>query len=293
MNTLGWLVCKAFVEWKAPQEKDSLLSFFPPPLKEKFSSLESPSKTLCDGFDFPSSLLKHVHYSWFAPLLRALKEQEIPLFLALFPQEIEKNLKDLLLFSGSVPTLCPLTKRFLQERLAKELLQETPHLLPLEALSPEGLGSLLTLSFEELHLLLNFLGLHDLAVETKQIIDTIKLKKITSFLSRDESLFLRNLTQRKEPVLFKKMDLARWDGEGPKLRKWIQKRGMNRLAKALYPAHPSLVWYIKHKMSHDEADLFSSLFQPLKEEGAAEVLAKQVLTLTRFFHKNTQQRGDP
>lgn len=142
---------------------------------------------------------------------------------------------------------------------------------------------------KNLRLLIEFLGLHDLAVEMKQIIDTIKLKKIQASLSKEKNFFLHLLTQKKEAVVFKKMELTHWSGQEEILIGLIHKRGMNRLAKALYPENSSLIWYVSHKISCEEALLLASLQKKLEHPKAYSLLAGQIIEIIDFFKTHNIQ----
>ena len=230
-----------------------------------------------------------VHYSWFAPFLRTLAEQEIKFFLSVFSEDQAKNLKESLLFSGKTLPLASVTKSFLQKKLIEYILKGKEDLLPIEALPSSPLSCLLEFNADKFHLLIEFLGLHDLSIEIKQIIDTIKLKKIHSFLSKEKLFFLQSLSHKKEPIVFKKMELTNWNGEEETLMNLLRKRGMNRLSKALYPENADLIWYITHRMSNEEALLFSALHKKLEQTKAYSLLANQVIELSSFLKTHNIQ----
>jgi hypothetical protein len=152
-----------------------------------------------------------------------------------------------------------------------------------QALPKSTLNALLALSSKQLRLLVEFLGLHDLSVEIKQIIDNTKLKKIHTVLSKEKQFFLKGLTHKKEQVVFKRMELSRWNGEMDRLLALLFQRGMNRLAKALYPEHPDLIWHIAHRMDIQEAQLLFSLHKSLEHPNAYAFLSKQVLEVYTFL----------
>jgi hypothetical protein len=153
------------------------------------------------------------------------------------------------------------------------------------------LNCLTDFSTQELRLLIEFLGLHDLSIEIRQIIDTVKLKKIHSILSKEKTAFLQSLLHKKEPVIFKKMELFNWNGEAETLLQMIKKRGLNRLAKGLYPENTNLIWYVKHRMSCEEEALFSSLHKKLEQPKAYLLLKSEILDIANFLLKNKTQVG--
>ena len=121
--------------------------------------------------------------------------------------------------------------------------------------------------------------MHDLASEIRQIIDTIKLKRIYSLLSTAQINYLKTLIYRKEPVVFKKLELTKWDGHTETLQSALEQRGINRLAKALYNQEPSLLWYIAHRLDTDRGGALIKLCTSLDHPQAALLLAEQVAQL--------------
>ena len=204
----------------APQDVDELLSFGP--------TYKDPTK----GLQKAEAYLKHVHPSWLSPLLRMLASNEIALFLSCLPSLHADELKKLLLNSSNLVHLTPPAKSFLQETLLRKLREK--EVLPIECLPASPLNALVELTEAELRKVAHFLGLHDLAIEIKHIIDTARLKKIYAALPHAEQQFIKRLLQKKEPIVFKKMEINRWHGDLDSLTLALEKRGWNRLGKALY-----------------------------------------------------------
>jgi hypothetical protein len=127
--------------------------------------------------------------------------------------------------------------------------------------------------------LIALLSMHDLAVEIRQIIDTAKLKRIYGILTQPQTIFLKTLIYRKEPVVFKKLELNKWDGHTETLASALEQRGINRLAKALYLEDRSLLWYISHRLDTDRGSSMIKLHMPLDHPRAAILLAEQVISL--------------
>jgi len=291
MNKTAWIVCNAFLSKASPDKKNALVRYLPPKQQELLRTLVIPEKDpLTASFD-PAALLQIVHYSWFASFLRTLPEGEVRLFLACFPEGMSKKLQKTLLFSKSIAPLSPLGKNYLQHELIKYILPKDSDVIPTECLPHCPLNSLLDLSHEALLSLIEYLGLHDLSVEIRQIIDTMKLKKIHSALSKEKDAYLKVLLQRKEPVLFKRMELVKWDGKADTLQKVLVHRGINRLAKALYPENPSLVWYVSHMLPWDEASTFQSLCKPLEHAKAANLLSHQILEILPLVHNKSSKEA--
>lgn len=276
MNFISASVCKAFLQRSSPESQTRLLSFLP--ADEQTEIKELPSAFYGDpaaGFSSEDKRLNLVHHSWLSPHLRSLSESEVRLFLSSLSEAQIKGLKKTLLFSNSLLSLNPLALPFLRKAVW-EMVAGSEEIVPLECLPASSLNSLLDLDSFELLTLIDLLGLHDLALEVKQIIETSKLKKISQALSPQEQAFLKELLQRKEKVSFKRMSLQKWEGDTHTLRSLLHQRGINRLAKALFVRHPSLLWYVSHKLDVERGQMLLKLAEPLEHPQAADLLAEQV-----------------
>ncbi|MBX9924391.1 MAG: hypothetical protein K2Y01_09805 [Rhabdochlamydiaceae bacterium] len=283
MKPLSQLVCRTWIEKKKKESKMTLFSFLPPDDKESITHLTPPSQDLTLGFDLGKEVLQQTHESWLLPFLRHFSEKEVCFFLSSLPLSTAQSLKNALKCSRPLVQISATMQFFFQQKMMQYLLNSAPNLLPIKALPKSSLNLLVSLNTKELHLLVEFLGLHDLSVEIKQIIDNTKLKKIHSVLSKEKQLFLKGLTHKKEQVIFKRMELSRWDGEMDRLLSLLFQRGMNRLAKALYPEHSDLVWHIAHRMDMQEAQLLFSLHKSLEHPNAYAFLSKQILEVLSFL----------
>jgi hypothetical protein len=276
MNRVSQAVCKAFLQRSAPEAQERLLSFLP---AEELAALKDlPSECYGDpasGISSDAERLKMVHHSWLAPHLRVLSESEVRLFLSSLSETQVKGLKKGLLFSNALPPLNSIALPFLQRSLW-EMVAGNEEILPLECLPSSSLNALLAFDAYELLTLIDLLGLHDLALEVKQIIETSKLKKISQALSTQEQAFLKELLHKKEKVAFKRMSLQKWEGDIPSLRSLLHQRGINRLAKALFAQNASFLWYVSHKLDMERGQMLLKLAEPLDHPQAADVLAAQV-----------------
>lgn len=279
MDKACWIVCNAFLQKAGKEKSQALLRFLPSSTQEVLKALPQTQEDPSLGFEEISSILDKVHPSWLTPFFRNLSESDARLFLSCLSDPVAKKLQKSLLFSGTLVMLSPQAKSYLQKTLFDHLLSETEGVLPAECLPKSDLSILMTLSSDQLRLLIEFLGLHDLSVEIRQIIDTTKLNKINTVLSKEKQSYLKMLLQSKEPVVFKRMELSKWDGKPETLLKVLYLRGLNRLAKALHDEHSSLLWYVSHKLPWEEAAQFSSLCKGLEHPKAASILSKQILDL--------------
>jgi hypothetical protein len=239
-------------------------------------------------YDSAEEMLRRIHPSWISPFLRTLSPKEIGLFLAALNHAQAQTVGKDLLYTGKQPELSPLGRAFLQKTLLGYLTAEIEDLLPVSFLPQSPLNALLDLKNETLNLSLDFLGLHDLSIEVRQIIDKAKLSKINDALTPAQLNYLKILLQSPEPIAFAKMGLVSWNEDQEKLRALIRQRGANRLAKILYGQDPSLVWYVLHKLDVERALLVKKLFSPLENSRFVQILIGQLLefiTYTRQHHE--------
>jgi hypothetical protein len=286
MDKSSSAVCHAFLQTIAPKERQALLTHLP---EMEAEALAAP----CDFQGDPTlgvapleEELTRMHSSWLAPFLRSLSEGDIKIFLGCLTEKQQNGLKSSLLFSNHIPTISDLGKRFLRRQFFSTLAGQED-LLPISCLPRAPINDLLAMSYEELLSLIDLLSMHDLSVEIRHIIDTAKLKRIYALLTQPQTNFLKTLLYRKEPVVFKKMELTKWDGRTEELASTLEQRGINRLAKALYNEEPSLVWYIAHRLDADRGALLQKLSTPLDHPRAASLLSEQVTDLIQSL-KNPQ-----
>jgi hypothetical protein len=278
MNTAAAIVCKSFLQ-KCPQEKRARLFHFLSEDKQEFLH-ELPSAFFhnpADGFSSIETELSRIHFSWFDPIFRTFSENEVRLFLSALDSQQAKGLKKLLLFSNHAIELKPSARPFFEQTLWGKIANQ--EILPIECLGESPLNALLELEPPALMNLIDYLGIHDLAIEVKQIIETARLKQIYAALSADELAYLKTLQQRKEPLAFKRMELQTWDGKKSTLRTLLRQRGANRLAKALYQKEKSLLWRVSHKLEMEVGEQIMRLATPLEHARAQEILINQVTEL--------------
>lgn len=269
-------------------DRSSLLKFLAPQERHLVENLPQTYGQPLRNPGTSDETLRLIHPSWISPFLRMLAEKEIGLFLSSLSHTQALSVGKDLLFAGKLPSLSPVGKQFLQEKLLGYLIAEIEDLLPLSALPDSPLNVLLDLKNDTLNLSLDFLGLHDLAIEVRQIIEKHKLNKIYDALTPPQLNYLKILMQSSEPVSFNRMGLATWNEDKEKLKILIRQRGGNRLAKALYGQDPSFVWYVLHKLEVERALLVKKLYAPMENNRATQILIDQILefiTYTRQHHE--------
>lgn len=277
MDPTALVIWQSFLQTSPAQQQASLMHYISSELADQLNALATTSFHPKDSVIPLEEELMHIHTSWLAPFLRSLSEHEIKLFLSCLSLEQIKHLKQSLLLTNTLPVLSNLGKDFLKKIFFKKIV--SIDLLPIACLPQNPLNDLLELSFSELNSLIELLGMHDLSIEIRHIIETAKLKSIYSFLTKAQTTFLKTLLHKKEPVSFKKMGLLAWNGDKEALRWMLLQRGVNRIAKSLYDQSPSLLWYVSHRLDAEMGSLLIKLCTALDHPRAADILANQVIEL--------------
>jgi hypothetical protein len=285
MDKTAAIVCHAFLNKYQPERQNALLKYLPSTdakeLREMGATFGDPTQQFprCD------EELYRIHYSWFAPFLRTLPESDIRLFLACLHAEQLKGLKSQLLFSNHLLELSFLAAQFLRQSLFKQIIPTD--LIPTACLPQSRLNLLLNLDRQEWTSLIDLTSMHDLSIEIRHIIETAKLKQIYAMLTKPQQAYLKTLSHKKEPVAFKRIGLSNWNGDTATLKQSLFQRGINRIAKALYGHHPSLIWYVSHHLDMERGNALLKLCTPLDHPRAAPLLIDQVVDLSQSINNHT------
>ena len=151
-------------------------------------------------------------------------------------------------------------------------------LLPFQAAKEERLGNLLELSKQECVKLFHLLGLFDLSLDLKKVVQTQTLQAIKSALNTTQTKFLQSLSHKATSVDFGRLDLNRWDKQAKTLQDVLFNRGLNRLAKALVTTSPSVIWYFEHTLDQAVGNKLKKLISDLKNPSAHQALLAEVQT---------------
>jgi hypothetical protein len=176
----------------------------------------------------------------------------------------------------------PISKRVMNDFLLGNL--ELP--LPPQFMSKGPLDFLLDVHSDNLVALCRFLGLYDISLEMKKIVQSQQIKKIESAFSAAEILFLNQIQRDRQPVAFIEIGLWNWDGDEKSLRQIVLARGINRLAKALSDAGGTFLWYLAHRFPIEEGTKFQRFHKVLSEKKIVDILIKEVESTSYFMKKD-------
>ncbi|MDR2539637.1 MAG: hypothetical protein LBC45_03405 [Chlamydiales bacterium] len=253
--------------------------------EEMQTEIQTSHKENIEVTDVESSIyeqLDTIHFSWFIPHLRSLTEKDAKLFISCLSLQQIQELKKALMLSQSFPKPTTLAKKYLTQELCKTIVPK--NLIPPCFLPQHPLLTLLDLNTTQLNTLIELLAMHDLAVEMTQIISTQKLKLIDSALTKEQATYLKKLSTQKEPVIFKKIGLSEWNTDVEILKNALMQRGINRLAKAIYPIHTSFTWYISHHLEMEKGNLLTKLSTTTNAPQTADLLKNQILLLMKTLN---------
>lgn len=284
-----WAVCAALLEQVPYDQRESLLDLLSPEERALAAAQIPANIDIQESFPDYAEQLASIHPSWIAPLLRQFTERDIRLFLAVLEENQAESIRRIIRLNNHVPVLKSLGIEFCQKWLLQSLTQDSGDVLPVHCLPPSPLNALLQSNHQELTHIAEHLGLYDVAFDLRRIIDTAKIKKIYACFTQEEVNQLRKLIHSRDPVSFKSLGLQDWDGNTSSFKKTVLQRGINRLAKAFYPEHPSLKWHIVHRLDEDQGTLFVQLCTPLNIPNAVSALREQVLEALDITKANTKK----
>lgn len=283
MSRVALMACKAFLSGYPPSMQEMLFQLLPKAQQIEIAELPNPA-ALETKERLKWDLLNELHYSWLAPLLRNFAENDLRLFMAALSAEQKKGLEKVLGFGNHLPKLSPLAKSTFRKQLLQQVTQNQ-ELIPMGCLPEHPLNHLLTLPHAKLEALVRYLGLHDLSFEMRQIIATAKLKEIFNALSKKEGEYLQTLLLHKEPLVFERLFLEKWDSSKEELTKLLLQRGAHRLKHALYFCTTSLNWYVTHRLDMHLAGLVLKHSEKPVHMRAETILQKQIDHIVKYLNE--------
>lgn len=282
MKTAALMVCKGFLDRCPAEMQTGLMQLLPQ--KEQLDLGELPPIMPLRAENLDWDLIDQMHYSWIAPYLRTLTENEIRLFLGALSLPQVHGLEKTLGLADHLPHLKVLCKNYLRSELL-QMVTQNQDLVPYAFLPDHPLNYLLEVKQSVLEKMVHFLGLHDLSFEMRQIIATTALKKIFAALPKKEGDYLNTLLLHREPLVFKRLFLEKWDGTKEHLQKIIEERGLYRLSLALYGAHPSLIWYMTRRLNMHQGTSMLKVSEKPTHARAEQILIDQIHKILSFLNE--------
>lgn len=247
------------------------------------ASSQEPAKAIV----MPLELLSGdtIHYSWLAPALGELPLEIRALAISALPKTIGERLSNLtstkLVDPPSVPVKHYVAQLLYQKLNAKDVIPEG--FLPNSPLMP-------LLNFRKLDLivLIDYLGIFDLAQELRQVVDKEVVNGVYKSLSPKMLSFLRICLHQKDRVKVAKIGLKNWRGDSDKLLRVVHRRGLQRLGGALSGQHPDLLWYISRRLDRGRGHLLLTSYNKKEIPQVTAALIQQVLNVINFINKTSE-----
>lgn len=231
--------------------------------------------------------IQAIHYSWFLPYVENLPQEVKLAVLASFPPMHTKKLAQRLKIRDPLPLLPQTARTFLADKIYKKLVEkEEP--LPKEYLPSTPLSPLGSFNKDELVELVEFLGLHDLADELRQVVDPKTFKMVYACLNPSEQQYLRFCMQQKERVAAQRLGLEKWTGDCEKLRTTLQGRGILRLGKALARENKDFIWHLAHTLDSGRGQALLRHCAESTLPAITAALSQQVQSLLNIYKKKSE-----
>ena len=268
---------------KSMMQKNPALSTqaFPPIIGEKLAEIPS---SFC--VSMPSILsyqfwMKKVHYSWFFPFLKTLPSHLQAIYLAILPKQKREKLAAMLQVKPRSTKPPFFLQIFLIATLKKEL--HCDHHLDLPDLTPSKLDTLLTMSKQKLFALISLLGIYDLAIETKVIVNKDFYKKILTCLEPQQRQYLDYCQKQSVKWYPQKLDLSQWDQKHSSLQHLIHKRGLGHLGRALSHESASFNWRFTHLLDTGRAGVIQSSIDKNIQKHLSDYFQSQILYILKRY----------
>ncbi len=279
MKSSSYNVLKKILE---ENNKNDLIKYLSENEKKQLNITKvSKDKTIKDFLD--DNLLDHVHYSWLIPSLKAYSKTDMPFFLESIGSEKSKKLSKMINIKNNNHNISNIAKCFFIDILKAGLVGEKNLLLPPTFLPDSDLNFLINFSKEDLVLIIDFLGLYDLAKEIPHIVDKNLLLKIQKLLDNRKKEFLKIILSKKEQLSIPRIN---WDKNTKTLMILLHKRGLLRFSKAFSFQHNDLIWYISHKLDIGRGSIMLEQSSKKTSHKASSILTQNIIDIVSFLKLN-------
>lgn len=281
MNRKAQIMLKALLAHT--EHKDELYRFLSAELKKEVESL-AVSVDLHPKILFSSSgWIQNIHFSWFEQSIASFPFALQPFFLGLLTPQQQKGISELTPASINLERSFKLPSPFLGPFLAQILRSEfiEPFLLNEEQLPPSILNLLLKFERKKLIHLCNLLGIHDLAIDLRQVVDKNLLEKVYKVLTTEQLHFLHYCSKQPIKWISPKLGLPSWDGSQKQLNKLLHHRGLIRLGKTIVKEDESFKWHLLHRFDTGRAKIIQKEFYKKQELALLPYFKNQVIHIAK------------
>lgn len=279
MDAKGWMIFRVLVNRFHPKGSDAVLKFLPDDERQKVLEQDVRSSDLMPILCEPQRLVAELHYSWINTLLEQFPKTLRPLVIAALGPEQRTRLSP----SGEgIPGISAVVKDFFIDQLYMKL-DGASH-LPIDYLPVTELSPLIQWKRKDLLSLVDYLGLHDLAVEVRHIVDKVMLQQIYACLTPKQLYYLNVCLHQKEQLVAPRLGIT-LKMSGEELKKLLHSRGLLRLGRAMAGQHPDLLWHLCHLLDTGRGEVLRKCYQEQLIPTVTPILKGQVLNIMNFLKK--------
>ena len=225
--------------------EEALLAFLPPENSSEIKKLYTPKIKKHDLVNCGYNNINYFHNSW-------LKDDE-----SIYPL-IHKNNYFLNLFLDEI---------------------RPPEILPQELLPTTPLDDLLKFKHQDFVEVITLLGIYDLALELKNIIDKETIKQAFSILSSEHQKFLIFcLKQKQQKPQKTSKKLLHCISDNLNMQRMLHQHGLIKLSMILSTTSPSFIWHICHILDTTRGNFILKFSSKKASTNVAKILTEQLLT---------------
>lgn len=174
--------------------------------------------------------------------------------------------------------------KFIKQDCLDKLLKHFP-CLPYKYMSSFPGSHILFLNAAQVKQLLLLLGMYDVKLSLKTLIDQSIIKQINHCLSDLQKLFLKDLSKEQDKVAFKRLPLETWDMQKSSLESLIYLRGLNRFSKAFCDLDQFMKNELILRLPHKDKPQFTTLSSKT-EPALKDFLCLEIEHTLAFMKKN-------
>ncbi len=269
---------------------DAILKNLPQDEVKKILALDIHSKDTSPAFVDPLQLISLVHYSWLVKPFLELSTELQTYVLASLPSFQAQGICKMVSMPYEPFAISVKWRPFFLMKLLNKL--EIRSLLPLPYLPQTQLIALVGCSKQQLVELIDFLGLYDLAIELRQVVDKRILKQVYECLNRKKQVFLRAALHQIDKFTPPKLGLETNMMDCRKLETILHRRGIIRLAAALSDQHPHLRQYLYYILDTGRSSLLKKYPDKEVPPNIAAALAAQTMNTLNFLLQSSEGKRD-
>lgn len=290
MSKLYLLTLQALCQTFEKQAATSLYKLFPKEVEIEL--LGNPkSYALPKSLFDVESIFASIHYSWLLSHLEKYPASERTFFFSSLPKILQEGLSQMMQPKLYVIPLSPLAKNFFLQKMTQDWLTSEKS-LPKEFIEPTPLKELLNLTKLQLVTLIDYLGIQDLSIDLRKVLDKKVLEEINQKLSAQQKSYLNFCLKKGDLPLIKPEMISFWQKDPTVFANLIQQKGLARCAAGLAHESQDLIWHISHLLDIGRG---KELMKQLKEREIAKIppklkaqVAEQLLNLAAFLKKEVK-----